>query len=72
MLVRSLALASIVLVIFALGSALPVAAADDWQAGNLVANGSFAKGRPGEADFKALDNLAETIAGKHRGLARSS
>jgi flavorubredoxin len=29
----------------------------------------IAKGRPREADFKALDNLAEAIAGKHRGLA---
>ncbi len=28
----------------------------------------IAKGRPREADFKALDNLAEAIAGKHRGL----
>jgi len=48
MLVGRQALASIVLVILALGNALPVAAADDWQAGNLVANGGFAKGRPGE------------------------
>jgi len=48
MLVRPLALASIVLVISGLWGVLPIAAADDWQAGNLVANGDFAKGRPGE------------------------
>ncbi len=31
----------------------------------------IAKGRPREADFKALDNLAEAIAEKHRGLEKS-
>ena len=30
----------------------------------------YCKGLPKEADFKALDNLADTIAQKHKGVGR--